>query len=105
MAEVTWTPAAIRQWEKIIEYVGQYAPKTAEALGERLMRAPDHLRHSPKMGRRVREMKRDDLRELVSVRPYRIIYQVRDDECIVIAIIHGRQSLEKALKRIDFDNI
>jgi toxin ParE1/3/4 len=105
MAEVTWTAAAIRQWEKIVEYVGQFAPKTAEALGERLMSAPDHLVHSPKMGRGVPEMKRDDLRELVSVRPYRIIYLLRNNQCLVVAVIHGRQSLEKALKRIDFDKI
>jgi addiction module RelE/StbE family toxin len=105
MAEVTWTPAAIRQWEKIVEYVSQYAPKTAEKLGERLMRAPDHLVHSPKMGRRVPTMKRDDLRELLSVRPYRIIYLLRGEQCIVVAVIHGRQSLAKALKRVDLDQI
>jgi plasmid stabilization system protein ParE len=105
MAEVTWTAAAIRHWEQIIEYVSQYAPKTAKALGDRLMRAPDHLVRSPKMGRRVPAMKRDDLRELVTVRPYRIIYLLRDDECIIVAVIHGAQSLAKAMKRLDLDKI
>ena len=59
------------------------------------MRGPDHLFHSPKMGRRVPGVERDDFRELVSVRPYRILYLLRDDQCLIVAVIHGRQSLEK----------
>ena len=98
MAQVSWSSEAIRQWQKIIASAAEYSPRHAERLAEKLMRAPDPLTHSPKMGRKVPELGRDDIRELVSVRPFRIIYQLQEDECVLLAIIHSKRDFRKALR-------
>jgi len=38
-----------------------------------------------------------ELRE-VSVRPYRVIYRLRDDCVVVLGIIHGARLLRKAIR-------
>ena len=105
MAEVSWSEEAIRQWKKIIETVAETSAGRAQRLASQLMRAPDHLAHSPKMGRRVPELGRDDIRELVSVRPFRIIYQLQGDVCVVLAVIHGRRDLRMALREQGLEDL
>ncbi len=96
MAEVTWTPAAVRQWQAIVDFVARSSPKRAEKLADRLRDAPEKLALFPKMGRRVPELKRDDLRELVTVRPYRIVYLLLEDGCLVVAILDSRRDFWRA---------
>jgi toxin ParE1/3/4 len=97
MAEILWTETALRTARDIIEYVAEDSFVQAEKLHERLMDAPDILIHTPRIGRRVPEFKRDDFRELLTVRPYRIMYQVDGDVCRIIAVVHGKRDLQKAM--------
>jgi plasmid stabilization system protein ParE len=95
MAQVTWTEVALKHLRQITDYVAERSPERADELAERLSDAPEILEHTPKIGRRVPEFDRDDLRELVTVRPYRILYLLRDDDCYIIAIVHGRRDLTR----------
>jgi len=47
----------------------------------------------------------DHIRELVTVRPYRIVYMIRDDDCYITHIIHGRRNFADWVRRADFDDI
>jgi len=42
----------------------------------------------PRMGRKVPEFDRDDLRERF-VYSYRVIYQIREEAIVVVNVIHG----------------
>jgi len=90
MAEILWTEAALTHVREIVAYVAADSFMNAERLQERLMDAPDILVHTPRIGRRVPEFNRDDFRELLTVRPYRIMYQIENDVCKIIAVIHGK---------------
>jgi toxin ParE1/3/4 len=57
-------------------------PEKAAEFGYRLVFKVDFLAEFPGMGRRVPEHKRADVRELI-LRPYRIVYQVQENERIV----------------------
>ncbi len=92
MGRVTWTQSAYRDFQDILTYIGHDSPQSALKVGERLIEAPHQLARHPLRGARVPEFNLNDLRELL-VSPYRIIYEVRDDDCQILAIVHGSRDL------------
>ena len=44
------------------------------------------------MGRRVPELERDDIREVL-LRSYRILYRVLDEEIHILTVVEGHQQL------------
>src|SRR5262249_6954836 len=96
MARVVWTEPALRRLRGILDYVAGQSPTNAATLGERILAAPNQLEMFPLIGAVVPEFERDDLRELL-VHSFRILYIVRDDTCIIVAVIHGRQDLKRTL--------
>lgn len=86
-----------------MDYVGRGAPAAAAKLGERIVRAPRRLARSPRIGSRVPEYDRDDLREIL-VKPYRIIDAIREGACFVVAVVHGRRDLVNRLRLEDVED-
>jgi toxin ParE1/3/4 len=66
---------------------------------DRIIDAVENLHPFPRMGHVVQDvrMKGVELRE-VSVRPYRVIYRLREDRIVIIAIVHGARRLRPSLK-------
>lgn len=98
MAQVTWAEPALDDLRAIVDFVGRDSAAYAARLGQRILEAPRRLASLPRSGSRVPEFDRDDIREL-TVRPYRIIYAVRGELCLVVAVIHGSQDLPKHVDR------
>src|SRR5581483_4377303 len=96
MAQITWAEPALDDLLAIIEFVGRDSRSYAARLGQKIVEAPRRLVKLPRSGSRVPEFDRDDIRELV-VRPYRIIYAIRGDDCHVVAVIHGSRDLPALL--------
>jgi toxin ParE1/3/4 len=105
MAEVIWTETALKHVRDIWNYIAQDYPERADVLVDRLMEAPDLLRRNPKLGRRVPEFSRENIRELVMVRPYRIVYVIRDETCYISGVFHGRRDLSKLLNPKEFEEM
>jgi toxin ParE1/3/4 len=105
MADLVWTEDAVSDLRKIVQFVRQRSPERARALAAQLTQAPEHLRHSPRMGRVIPEYGQESFRELVSVHPYRIIYVLRDDTCHIAHIIHGSRNLTDWLRPEHLDDI
>lgn len=93
MARVVWARAALNHLREIDEYISQHSPERAAAVVTRLSQATRILATTPRLGRRVPEYGQDHIRELVTEKPYRIIYLVHGDECRVVAVVHGRRDL------------
>jgi toxin ParE1/3/4 len=51
------------------------------------------LARFPRAGRKVPEFDDESVRELV-VYSYRIIYQLQQDEALIVAVIHGKRILQ-----------
>jgi toxin ParE1/3/4 len=92
MGQVHWTESALDDLTDIANFVARDSPAYAERLVAKLVEAPRRLAAFPRSGSIVAEFRLDAIREIV-VRPYRIIYQIRDDECFVVAIVHGSRDL------------
>jgi toxin ParE1/3/4 len=99
MVQVHWTKRALNDLSEIMNHVAQDSPARAVKLVGRLLQATNSLEHSPKMGRIVSELGMDHVRELVSGRPYRIVYQIRDDTCTLVLIFHSSRSLAAFLRQ------
>ena len=94
MAEVSWTEPAPDDLRAILEFIGRDSEAYAARLGRRILDAPRRLAGLPRSGSRVPEYNREDIREL-TVRPYRIIYCIRGEECLVLTVLHGSRDLAR----------
>ena len=75
--KVIWTDEAIADLRQIVVHIAKHNPSAAVKVGEELIRKSLMLTEHARMGRMLRESKRDTLREVI-IRPYRLIYEIDD---------------------------
>ena len=76
--KVNWSPLAMEKLTHIAEFIALDNPNAAEKWVNDLFKKTELLRHQPKMGRIVPELKRENYRELIFGN-YRIIYTIGSD--------------------------
>jgi plasmid stabilization system protein ParE len=103
MAQVIWTRSAMRHLREIDDYLSQRSPEHAAKVLCQLRDAPKLLATSPRLGRVVPDYGREDVRELVTVKPYRIVYLLQEDTCRVLAVVHSRRLLQNVIRPEDLD--
>jgi addiction module RelE/StbE family toxin len=96
MSRVHWTQEARSRLRAIERYIERDSPKAAKAVVTRILGQSRQLETAPLSGRRVPELGRREVRELLE-RPYRIIYRVVDDRVDVLTVMHYRQLLPEDL--------
>ena len=85
MARVIWRPAALEHLDEIAAYIEQFDPSAAARMRTRLRQLSDSLRTSPNRGRPAA----GGTRELVTVRPYILRYEVQGDVVTILRIRHS----------------
>ena len=93
--EVVWSDDAKRELDAIVDYIAEDSPLDALRVFDRLVTQAHRLEDLAERGRRVPELaplrrRNSPFRELI-VRPWRLIYAVRDDRVTVIALVDGRR--------------
>jgi toxin ParE1/3/4 len=68
------------------DYVMEFNPRAAQQMADALLSAGDSLEQFPHRGRPVRGT---GMRELVSVDPYIIRYEVDGDDVVILRVRHG----------------
>lgn len=89
---VEWTSRAIADLGEISDYIAADSPVAANRWVQKLMDAADRAGMAPLAGRRVPELARDDVREVI-VRTYRIVYRVRQGGIDVLTVFEGHRRL------------
>jgi plasmid stabilization system protein ParE len=88
----------------VLAYVAQDAPSAAEQLLLNILDAGASLATLSERGRAVPEWGSGSVREIL-VDPFRLVYDIRDTEVIVLAVLHQRQDFtrfrERQLRRPD----
>ena len=92
---VIWSVPARKDLKSIHEYISLDSEYYAKKVSEEFLSKVDKLLIFPKMGRVVPELELPYVRELL-IYSYRIIYELREGNIEVLAIVHGKQ---------DFSNI
>ena len=90
MIKVVWPDEVVDQIDQIVAYIEIFNPAAANMLGEKLFALGESLRSSPRRGRPAL----GGTRELVSVKPYMLRYEVAGDIVAIVRIRHsGRRPL------------
>lgn len=92
--KILWTEHALSCLAEIEEFIAEDDPVAAIHLIERLIARTEILKKHPMTGRRVPELRKSPLRELVVVN-YRIVYRVRDDVVEVLTVFEGHRLFPK----------
>lgn len=85
MRRIIWSDEAADGLESIQAYISQFNPVAAERTGQQIVSAAESLSEHPERGRKTRGR----IRELTSIHPYVIRYQVNPDAVIILRIRHG----------------
>jgi len=89
---VRWTNRAQRDLAEIGDYIAQDNPVAAERWVAALFKLAERAACFPLAGRRVPEIGRDDVRELL-LRNYRLVYRVLDRAVDVLTVFEGHRLL------------
>ncbi|WP_257461780.1 type II toxin-antitoxin system RelE/ParE family toxin [Archangium lipolyticum] len=87
---VRWTHRSIGDLRAIGRYIAEDNPRAARQWVERLRQRAHEAAATPKAGRRVPEIEREDIRE-VFLRSYRIVYRVVRDGIEVLTVFEGHR--------------
>ena len=94
---IVWSPEAVEDLESIAEYIERDSPFYAKAVVNKIFQSTEKLENFPKIGRIVPELGREDIRELI-VYSYRLVYQVKKSQILIIAVIHGKRPFEDVIE-------
>lgn len=76
----------------IHDYIAEDSPANALQMIDRITSRENQIIAFPRSGRKVPEVDRDDIRELIEF-PYRIIYRVTHGRIDILTVMHGSQIL------------
>jgi plasmid stabilization system protein ParE len=89
-----WTDFALRDLERIDDYISQDKPLAAARWIQKLLATGDSVGSRPKAGRVVPEMQRDDVREIL-LRHYRIVYLVRESRVDILTVFESHKQFSE----------
>jgi toxin ParE1/3/4 len=97
LADVFWSVDAINDLEAVQRLLSESSPSFASIYVKRLARAVDGLETSPRSGRKVVELGREDVREVI-FQNYRLLYRLDRDRVTVVAVKRMPLDLQLALE-------
>ena len=102
MGKVIWTQSGLDGLSDLMDSAASVSPEDAARFGTRVVEAPRVLADWSRCGSIVPEFGVDHIREL-GVRPYRIIYVIREGDCYVVGVVHGSRDLGKLYSAGEFE--
>jgi plasmid stabilization system protein ParE len=87
---VIWAPRAIARAAEIARYIARERPDAAGRWVEGLFQKAASLGRQPRRGRKVPEVDRDDIRQVLHGE-YRIVYRMDPNRVVVLTVRHGRR--------------
>lgn len=94
MAKIIWSVLAKEHLREIDAYISKGSPFYSIIFIDKLIASVEKIALFPKSGRVIPEFEEDNLREIF-FHDYRIVYLNKEDEVIVLAIVHGAMDIRK----------
>jgi plasmid stabilization system protein ParE len=92
--ELVWTEAALRGLEEIRDYIALDSAAAADRWIDGLIAVAERATTSPFAGRRVPELGREDVREVLKGN-YRLVYRVTPHHVEVLTVFEGHRLFPK----------
>jgi plasmid stabilization system protein ParE len=90
--KIIWSPLAIDRIAEIAYYIAKDKPTAAENWVDKIFSKVESLASSPKSGRIVPEINKDQYREIIYGN-YRILYRIEEKRISILTVRHGKQLL------------
>lgn len=87
---VIWTKPARADLKHIHDFIAEDSKHYAKKVAQEIREKTDILNRLPNIGKMVPEVGNPEVQEL-HIYSYRIMYEVTDEQCYVLAVIHKRQ--------------
>lgn len=94
MAELKWSPKALRNLRSIFDYISIDSEENAHGFINKIVGTVLSIPDFPMSGRIVPEMKDTNIREKIFDR-YRIIYRYEVGKVEIVTVIHSAKKLKK----------
>ena len=98
--KVVWSPEAIEDLQSIAEYIQRDSEFYARAVVTKILDVSRSVKDFPLIGRIVPELENENIRERF-VYSYRLIYQIKTQQILIVAVIHGRRLFETITERFE----
>lgn len=95
---VRWSLRAKNDLIAIARYIAEDDSVAARAWVEKLREQARRVASTPQAGRRVPELQREDIREIL-LRHYRIVYRVEPNGIVVLTVFEGHRLLPGDLRQ------
>lgn len=97
---VIWTDNAISHITDFIDEAREGTEKTAKNYMKKLIEYADILETMPELGKKMEKIIADnDIRQLI-YKKHRIIYCKKENDIVILSVLHTRLDLGKALKNL-----
>lgn len=94
MAQLTWSPEALRDLDEICSFLGRTSDSYARAVASDARAVAESLPAMPRLGAKVPDYDRDDIRER-QVRNFRLIYRIHGEDVEVVSFVNASQRLPR----------
>lgn len=96
---ITWSPEAVEGLQSIAEYIERDSSFYARSVVSKMLEASRNIREFPLIGRVLPEIGNDNIRERF-IYSYRLVYQIKQQRILIVAVIHGKRLLENIGERL-----
>jgi toxin ParE1/3/4 len=90
---VIWSEESLINIERIAEYIARDSLYYSRIVANQIFTAGESLHENPKRGSMVVELGNPNIKELF-IYDYRLIYEEKNNQTEILAVIHGRRLLE-----------
>ena len=90
---VIWSEPAKADLRSIHDFIAHDSQHYAKKVTQDIREKTDVLDELPKVGKKVPELNDEAIREL-SLYSYRIIYEIKNQDVFVLAVVHRRRDLK-----------
>ncbi|MGL1887238.1 MAG: type II toxin-antitoxin system RelE/ParE family toxin [Reichenbachiella sp.] len=91
MIKIQWSPNALEQVEKIIDYISLDSIDRAQKWANSILDAVDNLSEFPESGRVIHGITNENIREIIKGN-YRIVYQISKSKVDILVIKNFKQN-------------
>jgi len=91
--KLEWSEEALEDIESIATYIEKDSPIYAKSVVSKFFEKAEILQEFSELGRKVPEFDDITIREIF-IYSYRLIYQVREEKILFVAVVHGKRLLE-----------
>lgn len=88
MGKVEWSEPAKEDLFEIHKNLSITSNKFAESVLEDLLIKSDLLEHHPRIGKKVKRIEHDNLREVL-IRNYRVVYIIESNRVCILRVLHS----------------